>query len=77
MRLGAKYPSVYKGISAHSAITCMDDFTHFVDYPIETYCCENEYETDLMYWLSKSKKNCLLCVWTAVIKTYSTKVTKY
>ncbi|CAB9493652.1 alpha/beta hydrolase [Alteromonas macleodii] len=55
LRLGAKYPSVYKGISAHSAITCMDDFTHFVDYPIETYCCEHEYETDLMYWLSKSK----------------------
>lgn len=30
MRLGAKYPSVFSGISAHSSITKLDDFVHFV-----------------------------------------------
>ncbi|MFC3120679.1 alpha/beta hydrolase [Agaribacter flavus] len=31
LRLGAKYPSVFAGISAHSSITQLDDFVHFVD----------------------------------------------
>jgi S-formylglutathione hydrolase FrmB len=31
LRLGAKYPHLFAGISAHSSITKLDDFTHFVD----------------------------------------------
>jgi putative tributyrin esterase len=29
--LGAKHPKVFAGISAHSSITTLDDFNHFVD----------------------------------------------
>ncbi|MCL1065653.1 alpha/beta fold hydrolase [Shewanella olleyana] len=31
LRLGAKYPHVFSGISAHSSITHIEDFTNFVD----------------------------------------------
>jgi enterochelin esterase-like enzyme len=31
LRLGAKYPKVFSGISAHSSITNIEDFTDFVD----------------------------------------------
>ncbi|MDO6775626.1 alpha/beta fold hydrolase [Shewanella sp. 3_MG-2023] len=31
LRLGAKYPKVFSGISAHSSITNIEDFTEFVD----------------------------------------------
>lgn len=55
LRLSAKYPLIYKGVSAHSAITCMEDFKHFIDYPIENYLCEYEFESDLMYWFCKNK----------------------
>lgn len=56
LRLGAKYPSEYKGISAHSSITCLEDFKHFIDYPIENYCCEYEFESNLMHWFGKNKE---------------------
>ncbi|MBU3021300.1 alpha/beta hydrolase family protein [Aestuariibacter sp. A3R04] len=53
LRLGAKHPALYKGISAHSSITCLDDFSHFVSYPTSRYECLEKNESNLVYWFEK------------------------
>ena len=37
LRIGAKYPNVFAGISAHSAITEFDQLSRFVEEDLETY----------------------------------------
>ncbi|WP_020208792.1 alpha/beta hydrolase [Gilvimarinus chinensis] len=55
LRLGAKYASQVKGISAHSSITKLEDFKHFIKEDLSIYQCENPQETNLMYWISKNQ----------------------
>lgn len=55
LRLGAKYPTRFKGITAHSAITDICELTQFVNEPLSLYTCKEHYETDIVYWLKKNK----------------------
>ncbi|XQW83423.1 alpha/beta hydrolase [Thalassotalea piscium] len=55
LRLGAKYPDKFKGISAHSSVTSLDDLQQFIDKPIEDYQCEFQYESDISFWLEKNQ----------------------
>tara|TARA_B100000519_G_C14254116_1_gene444127 strand:+ start:1981 stop:2778 length:798 start_codon:yes stop_codon:yes gene_type:complete len=54
LRLGAKHPALYKGISAHSSITSLNDFSHFVNYPTTWYQCSDVNEANLVYWFEKN-----------------------
>jgi len=56
LRLGAKYPERFKGISAHSSITKIEDLRHFVETPLSEYTCNNEHEGDIMHWLNLNKE---------------------
>lgn len=59
LRLGAKYPHVFSGISAHSAITELNDFKHFVEdetlQPLRKTC--DPYQGDVFKTLHANKAN--------------------
>ncbi|EWH10704.1 putative esterase [Catenovulum agarivorans DS-2] len=57
LRLGAKYPNLFSGISAHSSITKIDDMAHFVPTELSEYQCDNQRETDICYWLEQNKSD--------------------
>ena len=54
LRLGAKYPALFKGISAHSSVTNLTDLQQFIANPVSDYKCENEHESDIRYWAEKN-----------------------
>ena len=54
LRLGAKYPCKFKGISAHSSVTSLKDLQQFIENPITDYQCEFEHEADIRFWLNKN-----------------------
>lgn len=54
LRLGAKYPEKFNGISAHSAVTSLSDLQQFIEYPVSDYQCDFEQEADLNYWLENN-----------------------
>ena len=49
LRLGAKYPSLFRGISAHSAVVSIDDLDTFLCKPFPKEELPHE-ETDLLRW---------------------------
>jgi putative tributyrin esterase len=51
MRLGAKYPQRFRGISAHSAITAPEQFQEFVR-DLTPFASEPLEELDVLYWLA-------------------------
>lgn len=55
LRLGFKYANTIKGISAHSAITDVQQLSLFVDEPLDLYACENAKETELLFWAELHK----------------------
>lgn len=55
LRLGAKYAHKFKGISAHSSITKVEDLALFVETPIENYQTADSSESDIVYWCQKNK----------------------
>ena len=55
LRLGAKYPEIFSGISAHSSVTSLADLQQFIDNPISDYYCENQHESNIRYWLEKNR----------------------
>lgn len=57
LRLGFKHANAVKGISAHSAITKIDQMSLFVDTPLSEYQCDDPNEADLEYWLKLNKAN--------------------
>lgn len=40
--IGAKHPNVFRGISAHSSITRLKEFSAFVEEPLHNYGAENQ-----------------------------------
>ncbi|WP_086932630.1 alpha/beta hydrolase [Agarilytica rhodophyticola] len=58
LRLGAKYVDLIHGISAHSAVTNLDDLAHFLDYSINVYIGQDHMETSIIHWLL-SNSECL------------------
>ncbi|BFM20261.1 alpha/beta hydrolase [Gilvimarinus japonicus] len=57
LRLGAKHARQVSGISAHSSITCLEDFKHFVNEDLAIYQCDNEQEPDLLYWFTQMQEH--------------------
>lgn len=55
LRLGAKYPTQFSAISAHSSITQMDDFKHFTNIDLSVYDCTNPLESNVWYWLQRNQ----------------------
>lgn len=54
MRLGAKYPQRFSGISAHSAITAPRQFQEFVR-DLTPFKSEPHEELDVLYWLVRHR----------------------
>jgi putative tributyrin esterase len=56
LRLGAKFPDRFRSISAHSAITDIQEMSQFVEEPLGDYlgCCPVE-ELSTIYWLRKNR----------------------
>jgi enterochelin esterase-like enzyme len=56
LRLGAKYAEKFAGISAHSAITDIEEMRGFVEEPLEEYLkCGLRDELSALYWLEKHR----------------------
>lgn len=55
LRLGMKYASRIRGISAHSAVTRLHDFKRYVSEPISEYLASGPENADLSYWLRKNR----------------------
>lgn len=55
LRLGFKYATSLKAISAHSAITDINQMPLFVDTPLIEYHCENPHEASLLFWAERNK----------------------
>jgi S-formylglutathione hydrolase FrmB len=54
LRLGAKYAGMFRGISAHSAITRVEEMSDFVMEPFP-FDQLTSHETDLMGWLEGNR----------------------
>ena len=54
LRLGLKWPGLFRGISAHSAITCVEQFRQFVREP-ERLIARPACEVDLLYWAATNR----------------------
>lgn len=53
--LGAKYPSKFSGISAHSSITHYDQFKIFSRQAMSTYHIANEDDKSVLHWLKQNR----------------------
>ena len=54
LRLGAKYPRRFQGISAHSAITRLEQMDDFVFEPFATHGLPPE-ELDILHWMRANR----------------------
>jgi enterochelin esterase-like enzyme len=50
LRLGMKYARRVKGISAHSAVTRLEDLAPFVGEPLDEYCTSGRENTEIAHW---------------------------
>ncbi|GGA68908.1 tributyrin esterase [Neiella marina] len=57
LRLGAKYPARFSGLSAHSSVTTLADLQQFVEYPVSNYQCVDSHEAELLHWFNLNKAN--------------------
>lgn len=55
LRLGMKYARKVKGISAHSAVTRIDDLERFVSDPIQEYMFSGAENTDIAHWVKTNR----------------------
>ncbi len=56
LRLGAKYPHRFCAVSAHSAITVIDDLAAFVEEPLSDYlACAPREELDVLFWMRRNR----------------------
>ena len=55
LRLGAKYPNIFQGISAHSSITNIQEMAQFVDEDLSLYNTHLTHESDILHWLKVNK----------------------
>ncbi|WP_133012626.1 alpha/beta hydrolase [Marinomonas flavescens] len=54
LRLGAKYADRISGISAHSAITKLEQICLFTDTPLDQYACLNIEQDNLIFWITEN-----------------------
>ena len=58
LRLGAKYAGRFSCISAHSAITCIEELQGFVEEPLRRYLdCAPLEELSAAYWLCRNRQS--------------------
>jgi enterochelin esterase-like enzyme len=50
-----KYASRVQGISAHSSITRVEQFSQFIPYPPKAFQYAGEVDTDLLHWAATSR----------------------
>jgi len=56
LRLGAKFPKRFKGVSAHSAFTAFDQMALFVSDPLSIYQQSSSREGDVFQWILANQK---------------------
>lgn len=54
LRMGAKYASRFQGISAHSAVTSLEDLDDFIREPLDVKNLAPN-ETDILYWMRRNR----------------------
>lgn len=57
LRLGAKYPAIFSGISAHSSITALPQMKLFVEESLLQYSQPEKFNEDVMETMLKNKNN--------------------
>jgi S-formylglutathione hydrolase FrmB len=55
LRLGAKYPTQFRGISGHSSITHFSQMSRFVEEPLDAYGPLPESEQSVLHWLDANR----------------------
>jgi S-formylglutathione hydrolase FrmB len=55
LRLGMKYASRVKGISAHSTVTRIEDLAPHVGEPLEEYWISGRENTEIEYWAETNR----------------------
>lgn len=55
LRLGIKYPMLFKGISVHSAVTQLDELALFIEEDISVYWRGNEKNANIAHWLETNR----------------------
>jgi len=56
LKIGSKYAHLFKGISAHSSITSIEQMKLFVEEPLENYRQKELYEEDVFQSILKNSK---------------------
>ncbi|HEX4309984.1 MAG TPA: alpha/beta hydrolase-fold protein [Acidobacteriaceae bacterium] len=55
LRLGAKFAERVAGISAHSAVTSLEDLSQRVQEPIGDYLAAGKRDADVLYWMRRNR----------------------
>ncbi len=55
LRMGMKHAPKVKGISAHSAVTRIQDLRAFVQEPVEEYLPAGEANAEILHWANKNR----------------------
>ncbi|MEQ9286405.1 MAG: alpha/beta hydrolase-fold protein [Cyclobacteriaceae bacterium] len=55
LRIGSKYPEVFKGISGHSSITSLGQMSQFVEEPLEEYFQKDKQDEDVLETMLANK----------------------
>ena len=55
LKLGAKHPRRFRGISGHSSITHFSQMAHFVEEPLAAYGPPPEQEQSVLHWMSSNR----------------------
>lgn len=56
LRLGAKYPDRFTGISAHSSVTRLEDIERLITRRPLPFRLEHPDEWDILYWMQKNRE---------------------
>lgn len=57
LRLGAKYPDRFHGISAHSSITCGEDLQKLINRQPLPFVINHPDELNVLYWMQKNQQS--------------------
>ncbi len=53
--LGAKYASLFNGISAHSSITHLEQLTRFIENPLTDFGDLSDEKVSAIFWLKQNQ----------------------
>jgi len=55
LRLGAKYPGLFRSFSGLSSITDIEQMELFVEEGLDTYACEDDRDPSITYWMEVNR----------------------